>query len=30
MDADACYRVHDLHYQTKAKGQTFLRNNFEC
>jgi hypothetical protein len=29
-DADAFYRVHDLHYQTKAKGQTCLSNNFEC
>jgi hypothetical protein len=29
-DADAFYRVHDLHYQTKAKGQTCLNNNFGC
>jgi hypothetical protein len=30
IDADAFYREHDLHYQTKAKGQTCLHNNFRC
>jgi hypothetical protein len=27
---DAFYRVHDLRYKTKAKGQTGLHGNFRC
>jgi hypothetical protein len=29
-NADAFCIVHDLHYQTKAKDQTCLHNNFGC
>ena len=29
-DVDAFCRVHDLHYQTRAKDQTCLHNNFGC
>jgi hypothetical protein len=30
MDANAFYRVHDLHYKTKVMDQTSLHNNFGC
>jgi hypothetical protein len=29
-DADAFCKVYDLHYQTKAKDETGLHNNFGC
>jgi hypothetical protein len=29
-DADAFCKVHDLHYQTKAKDESGLHNNFGC
>lgn len=29
-DADAFYKVHDLHYEMKARDETCLHNNFGC
>jgi hypothetical protein len=29
-DVDAFYKAHDLYYQTKAKEESGLHNNFGC